>query len=200
MFHALSYCFALLTKTQYFLLDDSHSMSPHWPGVRRLAGLLMYFLKKKDDDGVDVYLANDLAQSGENCRVKKTVDLENFLERSRPLIQVSDRKTNMYSALSAIIGANGSYRKSLSASHKRMKLRGPSTTPPKKAILFIFTDGKWRPDPDEHIKGLIKDMVHAMKDFDKDQFGIQFIQYGDDPAGTKWLTALDDDISDDNWP
>lgn len=57
-------------------------------------------------------------------------------------------------------------------------------------ILGIVTDGQ--PQDQDEVKQAI---ISLSKKLDRDEeFGIQFLQIGDDPAATKYLKTLDDDL------
>jgi hypothetical protein len=163
-------------------------MTKHWPEVCRLAEALMYYLKRKDNDGIDVRFTF----CGYEQNVKTTKDLKSVLQKHRPSSASSNdwRVTDMFRSLSRIMGADGSYRKVLEDSkHHRNKTL-------KKAIVFVFTDGAWQPGSKEQVEGLVQGIVSAMDDYDPDQFGLQFIRFGNDPHGAVVLKHLDDEILD----
>lgn len=62
----------------------------------------------------------------------------------------------------------------------------------KPAIILVLTDGV--PDSESAVKKVI---IEAAGKIDKDEeLAVQFIQIGDDPSATKFLTDLDDNLKD----
>lgn len=145
----------------------------------------MYYLKRKDDDGIDVSFT--ICDHKQN--VKHTKDLRSMLQKHRPL-GVDWRVTDLFTPLSRIMGTGGSYRRVLE------DCKNQARKAPKKVMVFVFTDGAWQPGSEVEVEGLVQAMVSAMSGYDHDQFGLQFIRFGDDSAGAAVLKHLDDEILD----
>ena len=69
--------------------------------------------------------------------------------------------------------------------------RTRSTRPVRCQNLYIFTDGIWQPscDPTRWIKNLVDSL--EQNSMEREQFGIQFIRFGNDPDGINRLNQLD---------
>lgn len=58
--------------------------------------------------------------------------------------------------------------------------------------VYVFTDGAWQPR--SNLEKLIQKLANTLTALQQpeDQFGIQFIRFGNDPDGIERLERLDD--------
>jgi len=141
-------------------------MSNYWSEVKELLQVLAWLIKRKDNDGFDVRFTISSAQD------------KNFEDSTPALKHVSNITpqgvSNMTMRLNSIFSKYNLTHKPLS--------------------LYIFTDGNWQHGSDAIAP--IRNMVSLMnkRNFPKERVGIQFIQFGDDPEGTKRLNYLDSQL------
>jgi len=162
-------------------------MQSHWIHVQRLAEALLYLLATKANDGIACYFVN----GKEFVRVRSPSRLRELLHDHIPLRSfLPSKAVPLQGTLETIIGVEGIYRKKFT---RPKPPRIFARSRPKKAILFVFTDGIWHPETTTCIQDLIKNMVDTMTETKQspDHFGIQFIRFGDDPESVKVLTELD---------
>lgn len=171
---------------QIFLVDDSSSMMEHWDDVTACVDILSYTVKKFDRDGIDLYFTI----SDDKCNEKHATPIVDAVKKHRllPSSRSSHRMADIYSRLVQIL--NG-YRADLDKKYGPHRLHLP-THRVKKTILFIFTDGLWQPESDA--EGPIRDLLKTLKDYSlpNNQFGIQFVRFGDEAEGIELLDYLDD--------
>jgi hypothetical protein len=158
-------------------------MRKYWDEVVKAINLLVYIVKRFDKNGVDLHFTI----STDIYHAKRAAPIVEAVKKHRPKPSSSNRTANMGAKLEDILGK---YRIDLS---KKFRQPLPFFKPScKKTILFVLTDGLWQPDTNaEHP---IKDLVKSLQDHEqpRNQFGLQFIQFGNDPYGTNTLRYLDD--------
>lgn len=184
---SLYYHTLLLTLSKLFLIDDSATMAAHWDEVVKAIWLLGYIVKRFDKNGIDV----SFTISDKKYNMKHTSPMVEAVERHRPP-QGSSISPNMTWKLEAILGK---YRKALDKKQATW-LSLPFSKDVKKTILFVFTDGRW--EPESNAERPIEKFVHSLKEcgLPEHQFGIQFIRFGDNPAGIDILDRLDDFVEE----
>jgi len=175
-----------LTKNiQIFLIDDSFSMERHRQEVKALFGILAYMVKGSDPDGIELYFT----VSSERHKSKKgsTKELTSILEYHK-----YEGDSNIRSSLKFIVQ---NYKDRLKMPVRRASswwgLRGRSAESVRNQTVYVFTDGNWQPnsDPTEIIADLVGDLKeHKVL---KEEFGIQFISFGNDRDGLAMLERLD---------
>jgi hypothetical protein len=168
-------------------------MEIHWDDVVDAVDLLTYILKRYDNNGIDLRFTI----SNTKCNAKTSTDLTNTVRRKQPprLDGNADHKlyriSNMGNQLQLV---TQEYRTNLENGYtERRSFPGlaPRLEPVKPAIVFILTDGRWQPEScvDTPIATLVDALVH--KGSPPNQFGVQFIQFGNDSIGTNRLKYLD---------
>ena len=157
-------------------------MKPYAREVRDLFGLLGYIVKGTDPDGIELHFT---MSRNRKDRSKNTGQLLRNLETVR-YFGTSNIRTQLGDILQIY----------------HAKLRDPKPTrwpfnltrPPRPVRcqnLYILTDGVWQPgcDPAPMIKKLVDSLEH--NSMEREQFGIQFIRFGNDADGIKRLNQLD---------
>ena len=162
--------------SQVFFIDDSHAMRRHWKLVRDLAQLLMYMVKKWDNDGVDMHFLS----SSKRYRPKNSTKMFDFIREHKP---------------GGITGLNDRLNDDLSTYGKEIERwsRAPHGDPPTKRSIYILTDGVLSYGEDTQGQDAIKNMVKCVLGarLFRGQVGIQFIRFGDDEDGKARLDKLD---------
>lgn len=176
-------------EPQIFLIDDSLSMKRHRLEVQALVGLLAYMVKDSDPDGIELFFTI----SGIKHRSPKG--------KSKELTKILHHKTyegnsNIRSSLQTIVQ---NYKERLKEPVKPASpwwsFKGRSAEPVRGQNVYVFTDGTWQPDCDP--TEIIADLVGDLKEHKvlKEQFGIQFISFGNDPGGLATLERLDQGLN-----
>jgi hypothetical protein len=154
-------------------------MRAYWFELRKLFGNLAYLIKNCDPDGVELYfMISEQKEKSKNTRL-----LSQTLERKGSFLHgdsnAAKRIASLLQDYQQKLGDHGSLR--------TLWRRGP----PRPVNLYIFTDGVWQPDCD--VATPIRYLVDELEDkrLPADQFGIQFIQFGNDSTGTDRLNHLD---------
>ena len=155
-------------------------MFNYWREAREVLDLLGALVKKYHSNGVDIYFTTPFKK---DLKVKKTTHLLEIFDKNRP----SERHdvSDMSARLSEIVIE---YQKDLTG--KRWHIPGrPRNARP--LTLYVFTDAVWQPVCD--VEAVIKSLVNTLKqqNLHKQQVGIQFIQFGNEPWCTKRLRELD---------
>ena len=155
---------ALLIATRARILDDSHPMSDSWSDVKALFKVLAWMIKRKDEDGFD--LCFTVSSQDKDKNFKDTTLALRHLSNINPTVW-----SNINKRLSDVLARYNLRRKPLS--------------------LYVFTDGNWQHGSDgvAPVRILVEEI--NSKKLPKDRVGIQFIQFGKDPEGTKRLNYLD---------
>ncbi|KAK2813989.1 hypothetical protein FQN50_000393 [Emmonsiellopsis sp. PD_5] len=160
-----------------FLVDDASSMRQHWDQMTRNIRTLAYMVKKSDDDGLDLqFMISDNS-------------LQHITTSSKLFTHVQSRIPSHPGQFSNIDNALGTmltgYQNKLTTTKKKRPMS-----------IYVFTDGIWQDHVNIHsyIRNLARDLdSHNMP---PNQFGIQFIQFGNNPSGTRRLQNYDDCLSD----
>jgi hypothetical protein len=158
-------------------MDNASSMRPHRDEVIKVFESLSYLVKETDGDGIDLtFTVSDTCES--NC--KSTTRLVQILEK-----QKYEGQTDIDHKLNEIFEK---YKALLDRPKKHFNK-------PKPLSLYIFTDGVWERNcnPEATIKGLVKKLVERGKN--RQQVGIQFISFGNDPTGLGRLNYLDSGLN-----
>ncbi len=159
-----------------FLIDDSRSMGRHWKEVRDVFAHLAYIVKDTDPDGIELLFT----MSSDKHISRRTTPFLAVLDGKRP-----QGDSNIRSPLSEVLKE---YQERLKGQKTSLWLRRRQ---PRRQTLYVFTDGIWQPDCD--VTEIIKHLVDCLKEHNlyREQFGIQFIRFGDDTEGVKRLEHLD---------
>ena len=174
-------CFApIANKLKVFLIDNSRSMGRHWKEVRDVFAHLAYIVKDADPDGIELLFT----MSSDARRSHHTTRLLDLLDSTKP-----QGTSNIRSPLSEVLKEYQARLKGQKPS--RWSIHRHSLGRVRRQTLYVFTDGIWQPDCD--VTEIIKHLVDCLKEHNliREQFGIQFIRFGDDPEGVKRLEHLD---------
>ena len=174
--------YRILTHRKVFLIDNSSSMKTHSGEVHDLFALLGYMVKSKDPDGIELHFTKS---SERNDRAK------NMAQLLRNLSTVSYfGKSNIRLQLGEILQDYHTKLRDLNPPSSLLKMIRPRRRV-RRQTVYIFTDGVWQPecDPSEMIEKLVKSL--EQNSMEREQFGIQFIRFGNDPEGKIRLDKLD---------
>lgn len=158
-------------------MDDSLSMKEHWDDVIDLFSVFGYFAKKLDSNGLEMYFT----VSDRKEKFKDTTPAVSALKSIRP-----SSSSNINLRLGNILRK---YQTDLERQGERRGLSFKAKTV-KPLSLYVFTDAAW-PGCDAVApveKMIVKQQQLAL---DKEQVGIQFIRFGNDPTGIRRLKYLD---------
>lgn len=186
-----------------FVIDDGETMRD-LRAINRKEGesevadyvdVLGYMVKRLDKDGIDLYYFNSserILGSKNSTKLVLSVRGHKFSGVSSPensLVKTLDAYSKKIKAFASEISAEQSHgwKSHLPLSHfKAPKLPAPLS-------VYVLTDGVWQLGGDEDLERTIRDLIknlHAAKCTRK-QIGIQFIRFGNNPAGIERLNALD---------
>ena len=162
-------------------------MQRHWKEVQELFGTLAYMVKDSDPDGIELHFTI----SGQNHQSKHTKGLVKVLGKKS-----YEGHSNIRSSLNTIVRR---YLEKVEApaqvGRARWSWAGHTNEPVPAQNVYVFTDGIWQPeyDPTEIIENLVKNLRD--RKIMKEQFGIQFISFGNDPDGLAVLNRLDSGLN-----
>ncbi|KNG49609.1 mitosis inhibitor protein kinase swe1 [Stemphylium lycopersici] len=161
---------------QIFVIDTSASMEQYRKQIRETFEGLAYLVKKLDMDGIDLHLTTSREKRHGKNR-KPMLDLLSTVHYGG--------ETYMKIALGKVW--ERSNKKGFRNLMKRENNWGKS--------IYVFTDGKWKGDDDTlcGVPELVKGIVDKM---DTPKLGIQFIQFGNDPVGSRRLQELDEGLKE----
>ena len=176
-----------LNWVQVFLIDNCRSMRHHWGEVQNILDLLAYIVKNSDPDGMELYFTN----SKDKFKSKKSSSFLQVLKEKE-----ATGESNMCQRMRAILHdyeiKSGCQQSSRMPKGLRRWWKADLYRP---LNLYIFTDGLW-PDTSDPASNIISSMVDHLNNNDlvKEQVGIQFICFGDDPNGLQRLQHLDSQL------
>ena len=170
---------------QVFLIDNSNSMLQHSKKIHDLFGLLSYMIKKSNPGGIELHFTMCTRRQ----RAKRTTPLLKTLEEVE-YIGVSNIKKPLGDILLTYYEKLRDPRRGSSAFSSAF-LTTRSSRPVQCQNVYIFTDGVWQPgcDPGQMIGTLVRNLEE--NSMQREQFGIQFIRFGNDPDGIGRLNHLD---------
>ncbi|KAF2672995.1 hypothetical protein BT63DRAFT_410056 [Microthyrium microscopicum] len=176
-----------------FFIDSSHTMTSHWDKVITFGKNIGYMPKGFDDDGIDLRFTIDSSrQKRFSWRSRTTFThitaLVTEIERNNPSLIPGKRFTNLRGTIGEFLN---DYRTRVQDYSTSRVFR----TKPKKTILYVLTDGNaWQPEGNDDITDYIRDLVAALHTagLPDTQFGIQFVQLGDDAKVYVRLDRWDD--------
>ena len=178
----LADCSQINRYSQVFLIDNSSSMGSNRKEVYDLLGLLAYIVKRTDPDGIEMRFTmsperRDKAR--DTGPLLRTLETAPFSGESNIRTQVGEIFQDYHAKL-----RDQKHTRSLFGI-----VRSPR--PIRRQNVYIFTDGVWQPncDPTDLIENLVKGL--EQNSMNREQFGIQFIRFGNDLEGTKRLKHLD---------
>jgi len=158
-------------------------MSAHWDNVLKLLEPMAYMVKRYDNHGIKLRFTC----GGSSRKFKNTKPLMKEARKYSPQTPIRDRQqlTDIRTSLGTELE---NYRERLEKAARR---RWNLARDVKKMVIYVFTDGCWQPS--SNIKRHIKDLVATLDKHGKSskQFGIQFIQFGNDIPARKSLEDYD---------
>ena len=157
-------------------------MKPHRREVRDLFGLLGYMVKSKDPDGIELHFTRECERKD---RAKNTGQLLRTLDSVR-----YDGTSNIRLQLGAILQDYHTRLRDRNSPRSLFNMIRPRR-PARRQTVYFFTDGVWQPDCDPAL--MIKRLVDCLdqNSMEREQFGIQFIRFGNDRDGITRLNQLD---------
>ena len=157
-------------------------MQPHRKEVRDLFELLAYMVKATDPDGIEIRFT--MSREKKN-RAKKTAPLLRILDEV-PYFGLSNIRTDLGDILQDFHAKSRNHKTKTSIFN-----RSRSTRPIRCQNVYILTDGVWQPscDPTTMIQKLVDSL--EQNSMEREQFGIQFIRFGNDPDGINRVNQLD---------
>ncbi|EEU42890.1 uncharacterized protein NECHADRAFT_84215 [Fusarium vanettenii 77-13-4] len=172
-------------RDHIFFVDVSQSMYQYLPEITETFKLMAYLAKRFDPDGVEVCFSSEVPSIHKETTSKL---LPRFNEQNWDQISFEDRISTFIDQI--VIPR-------LSSWHQKLGL-----TKPKNLTIFVLTDGRWGQGRERAagienpILKLIK--VILKKGLSRTQVAIQFLRFGDDPDGKRYLSFLDHCGTKDN--
>lgn len=174
-----------------------------WREVRKTVEALAYLVKDYDKTGTELYLTSDPSKFFIKAPKGHSNELWSFVS-ARGEMKGSVPNTNMELSLDKILERakviNGTDQ-APSRGAWPFRFRG-QTESPSSVSIYILTDAMWDNDHDDGrpaVTDSIRRLIQQMKDNRRPRTSvmIQFIQFGDDPAATRRLQYLDDELGKD---
>ena len=157
-------------------------MRPYRKEVFDLFGLLGYMVKGTDPDGIELRftMSRDRgARARDTGPLLRTLDTAPFSGESNIRTQLGEILQDYHAKLRDQKQTRWLFGKVL------------SPRPIRRQNIYILTDGVWQPgcDPTD----LIRKLVNGLEKYsmEREQFGIQFIRFGDNAEGISRLNQLD---------
>ena len=159
-------------------MDDSLSMKDHWGDVISLFSVFAYFAKRLNENG--------LAMSFTVATNKKT-----FKNTSPAISQLRSIEQSTFSNINLRLGQIlMKYQSDLEHQKGRKGFFRSRAKPVQPLSLYIFTDAAWQGcDAVPPIEAMIEKQIELA--LPKEQVGIQFVRFGNDPTGIERLKYLD---------
>ncbi|KAK4664862.1 uncharacterized protein QC763_508300 [Podospora pseudopauciseta] len=179
-------------REQIFIVDDSESMWKYWKSVVDTFEALSYLVKACDPDGIELYLISEPQKKKANKN--STTDLVKIL---RELKQPTKQNSNIESSFSRILENVRVTISDTASNSSRVSIFRPQSGAG--ISIYFFTDGVWDDDDKQgnpNIAHPIQNLIRKMQqnNHDRTKIMIQFIQFGNDPAGTRRLRYLDNGL------
>lgn len=175
----------LKDRDHLFVIDDTPSMSQHRDKILDAFRGLSYIAKSMDSDGIELTFTSNAAR-----KPLKSI-------RTAPLISALEQHEFVQDAGLMEVSLGQLIRKFVIRrlnGFKATAKRNLSNSDAKPLSLYIFTDGAWGEGSSAAcgVDGPIRNLIKALRDgFDRTQIMIQFIQFGNDPDGDRYLKYLD---------
>jgi tetratricopeptide (TPR) repeat protein len=170
----------LNSRNHVFIIDNSISMRKHWDEAQKLIPTLAYIAKQVDVDGIEVYFTNSQAK-----KIRKSAtDLERLIIETVP-----HGDEDVGSVLQSVLHEFESGLKSES-----LTLTRPKSSRGGRGAIYIFTDAHLLRKDD--IGSTIEQFAETCKQFGvkRQQVGIQFISFGNDPESLAKLRHIDNNL------
>lgn len=153
-------------------------MKQHWDDVIALFWELAYIAKRLDNNGLEMYFT-------------VSEDIKSFKHTKPAVSHLTSMRQSTYSNIDMRLGQIlRKYQKSLEPQKDWKRALGLKSESVKPLSLYIFTDAAWQGcDAVAPIEAMIEKLGQLA--LPKEQVGIQFIRFGNDPNGIKKLEYLD---------
>ncbi|KAK0673583.1 hypothetical protein QBC41DRAFT_311103 [Cercophora samala] len=183
-------------REQVFVLDDSATMYQYKPDVKTTVEALSYMVKGCDNNGVELFKISQPEapiQDASNATTKIVTHLQDL---GRP----SSQNGHIERSFSLILDKVNLMRAGRWDNIRSRASRSQIDAKQPKVSLWVLTDGMWD-DDDEYgcpaIANPIRNLMRKMKENHRDRTDImiQFIQFGNDPEGTRRLRYLDNKLT-----
>ncbi|RSL49750.1 hypothetical protein CEP54_012280 [Fusarium duplospermum] len=165
-------------RDHIFFVDVSRTMGLYFQEIKEKFQILAYLAKKFDPDGVEVCFSSEvpLIHKGDTSKL-----LSLFNEQTWDQVSFEDRIGTFIDQI--VIPRLWSLRQKL-----RLKK-------PKNLTIFVLTDGRWGEGKERAagVENPIMRLINVInrKSLSRTQVAIQFLRFGDDPDGKRYLTFLD---------
>ncbi|RSL78453.1 hypothetical protein CEP51_008204 [Fusarium floridanum] len=165
-------------RDHIFFVDMSRTMSLYFQEIKAKFQILAYLAKKFDPDGVEVCFSSEvpLIHKGDTSKL-----LNLFNEQNWDQLSFEDR---IGTFIDQIVIPR------LSSLRQRLGLKKP-----KNLTIFVLTDGRWGEGKEgaAGVENPIMRLINLIrkKGLSRTQVAIQFLRFGDDPHGKRYLTFLD---------
>jgi hypothetical protein len=160
-------------------------MKTHWRKALRSFEVLAYLVKDKDPDGIEIRFSSSPSRREHN---KNRAPLLDSLKKTKPSGQW-DIGFTLGGILREYDWAFSQEKKGLGAfwRNKNKKQKWGVN-------IYVFTDGVWE-EGEDWLESVVNSINNLLANgVDPHQIGIQFIQFGNDPEGTRRLEVLDDGL------
>jgi len=159
-----------------FIIDDSASMAPHWPDLKRVFEALSYVVKGMSPDGTELFYT----VSYDTYRRKDTSDLCAYLEK-----KTTAGETNISYRLDLQLQA---YRAKLIAAKGKKKKKGDKGVRP--MSFYILTNGEW--GGGKSVKESIQEMVDFIKkeEMPKGTVTVEFVSFAQSASAGQRVSDL----------
>ncbi|KAI9866765.1 MAG: hypothetical protein M1813_000707 [Trichoglossum hirsutum] len=168
------------SRDHVFLIDDSGSMVEHWNDVITLFQTLGYMVKLRDPDGIELQFMNSALKS-------KSRNTTPLLEKLKKVVPKGNSDISI--RLDQILQ---DYEFKLQTqSGQRSTFSSKPAGPIRPMTIYVLTDGVWQPQCEYGAP--IRRFVTMLekRGLPEKQVGIQFIPFGNNPAGRDKLDHLD---------
>ena len=184
-------------RTQYFLIDNSSSMSPHWDNVSKTFEGLAYIIKS---EGLEVRFTSAPAVPHQDMKTTKLTQLVRQTPRSGTCNMENALVTLLNNVLSGILEPTAPRHGFFGSANPQRSRKG--------AKIYVFTDGLWGGETNGSTGSLapyspvgdvfrcIQDIVTRLKSkgVGRTTVSIQFIRFGTEERGKMCLKYLDNEI------
>ena len=163
-----------------FLIDDSLSMKQQWDNVIDLFSVFAWHTKRLDSNGLEMYFTVSPREETFKDTTSAVKRLKDMSHRVPSTIDLS---------LDQILRK---YQADLERQKERKRKNGflSRHKDVKPLSLYVFTDGAWEGcDAVAPVRAMIEKQKELK--LPREQIGIQFIRFGDDPRGIEKLKYLD---------
>lgn len=165
-------------RDHIFFVDASQSMGQHFGQMRESFKILAYLAKQFDPDGVEVCFSSEVPLIHKENTSKL---LRRFNKQKWDQLSFEDRIGTFIDRI--VIPRLSSWQQKL------------GLTKPKNLTIFVLTDGRWGEGREgaAGVENPILRLINVIlrEELSRTQVAIQFLRFGDDPDGKRYLNYLD---------